>query len=551
MNADSLPYDDLVDRSKSPPYEETYESTSQITLDHSYENNYNLGVLIMDQQVDKTEIFRRTKPKIDFNSETFNINSGEEHTQMDYHTIPNSPYVGKLDVYLELKDKKRKIDTEINSFFCHGENYSEERNKMKCLKALSNILSESLNEKLDKLAENLNKSPSIHTSNDTNGVNDSDSSKAFYGNEESYSRFKQESKSSTSEPHGIEPSQDVRATVLHSIDSKVSFINVKNMTSYDNGNRVLVTNGDSINVQSAITNDFIKGSSALNNDSWERQSSLIDDSSHSIENKKYSNFETVDRSRCPQAVTHVGKLTDVFLDVNMDYVNRKPETVLATVDDSVQAQSSENHLEGEVTEFSPDDEDSIDDTSDTDESFSWYYDEPEDFIDDPVIILVPQVVGTQIVKEVGELMKISLADGKTIDSDTCTSETVFDTNKVDTVSVYGTKNDSTELYPTDKDSTDGSSTTNESEDFIDKRINTVLVLRSKNDSTEDSSGRDEKSDDSSISDESEDFIDEPLANISQGKALGAASNTRGSAAASTIAINPNSVILNVVSDNQN
>ncbi|PRD22872.1 UNVERIFIED_CONTAM: hypothetical protein NCL1_47936 [Trichonephila clavipes] len=373
------------------------------------------NVLVMENQEDKPEIHKRTYTQMDFYSEDSDTISDKECTEVDYQDTPNS-YFDKWRVNYELNDTKQKFNASVASIFFQ-ENCSEEYEGSDYS---PNILNVNLT--------NLRPSVSIEEY-----IKVSDSSRAFSSGDEMNCL--------TSKSPEIKPSQnDGQAAVYPVAESKASFSEgFKSCNNIDVLESV-ANNDGSVDAQ---FDDLIKTSST-ENDSWKRKTSLTNDSFSS--DHEYSN-EIVALSRNLESIMHVTKLTGTSLsDTNIESDNPKP-VAASTNNDSMHVQSSKSDLRQAVTESSYDDEDSRDSASDSDESFSWYYNEPEDFVYESERNLIPQDSEVQLIDG---LVKFSLPDGKHIK---------LDTND-DVISLLSAGNDST-ILSSDEESIDDMSVRDE------------------------------------------------------------------------------------------
>ncbi|GFY62396.1 uncharacterized protein TNIN_120401 [Trichonephila inaurata madagascariensis] len=386
----------------------------------------------MDNQKDILEILRKAYTQMNIYSEDSDAVSDKEYTEIDYQDTPN-PNFDKCRVNYELNDTKQKLNAAVASIFFR-ENCSEEYEGSD---NSPNILNGNLTE--------LQPSVSIEEV--------SDSSRAFSSGDEMNCL--------TSESEKVKSSQnDVQATVSRVAESKASFSEGFKSCNNTDVHESVANNGSSVNSQ---FEDLIKTSSTKN-DSKKKGTSLTDDS-FSSDGYEYSN-EIVALSRNLESIMHVTKLTGTSLgDTNIESDNSKPVGA-STNNDSMQVQNSKSDLGQVVTESSYDDEDSMDGSSDSDESFSWYYNEPEDFDYESERNSIPQDAEAQVMDG---LVKFSLPEGKSIKSDV---------NDDDVISLLSAGNDSTVLS-SDEESIDDMSVREErlswyynESDFIDEPLRT-------------------------------------------------------------------------------
>lgn len=412
-------------------------------------------VLVMDNQNDKLEIIGKTKIKMNFNSENVDAVSSKEFAEMDYN---GSSYINKCNTNFELNDKNQILKAGETYLFFRGENCSEKEKRPDYSLNVLNFFNEFPSEILDNKLTELSKYPLLPTVSDC--IKTSDTSRAFSSGGESFSVHKDESKYLDSEIESSE--RDGQATVSHVPESKVVFFDTIKKGDFCNNIEtcVFITNNDDSVDDHYANTDYLLRTSSTRDDSWEKETSSIDYSFHS--NAGTYSTETVVLPRDLQTKMHVSQLTGIsFNDRNMD--SGKSKDVCINID-SIQIQSSKTAL-GQVITESSDDEDSIDIDSDTDESFSWYYNQPEDFIDEPESNLAPQAADTLVVNE---LAKISLDDVQRKTSYTNYDYTIL-CAKSDSTKYF----DSTDVESIDKSTRDESFSWwyNES-NFMDERLTT-------------------------------------------------------------------------------
>ncbi|GFR08681.1 uncharacterized protein TNCT_198831 [Trichonephila clavata] len=357
---------------------------------------------------------------MDFYSENFDSVSDKEYIKVDYHDTPN-PYFNGCRKNRELDDTEQKLNSAVTSIFFREENSSAEYEGSDYS---PNILNGNLTE--------LRSSVSIEEY-----IKVSDSSRAFSSSDEMSCLASESREIKSSESDG-------QVTVSNAAESKASFSEDFKSLPFCNNTGVHASVSNNDDSAGAELADLIKTSSTKD-ESWEKRTSLIDDSFHS-DDYEYSN-ETVVLSRNLESIKNVAKLTGTSLgneNIESDY--RKP-VAASTNNDLIQVHSSKCDL-GQVVTESSDDEDSRYSASDSDESFSWYYKEPEDFIDESEKNLIPQDAEAQVIDG---LVKFSLVDGK---------RTKSDSNVDDVISLLRAKNDSTVLS-SDEESIDDTSSRDE------------------------------------------------------------------------------------------